>query len=34
MKIIKLVETAKDNNSRLSEINLSDRLDEKKGLSC
>ena len=34
MEVIKLIETAKDNNSRLSEIDFKDRIDEKKGLSC
>ena len=30
MEVIKLIETAKDNNSRLSEIDFKDRIDEKK----
>lgn len=29
MEIISLIETAKDNNSRLSIIDLQDRIDEK-----
>ena len=33
MEIIKLIENAKENNSRLSEVDLKDRINEKKGLS-
>ena len=34
MKILKLFESAKDNNSRLTELKIDNRLEDNKGLSC